>query len=93
MSVNYVEQKDKHYTRRVSQVGNSLSVNIPKELTKKLNIQKGDEVEVNFDEKSGEIILNKVNRSISNGIRPEVLKAMERAVTKYDQALRNLKDR
>ncbi|WP_066190334.1 AbrB/MazE/SpoVT family DNA-binding domain-containing protein [Gracilibacillus timonensis] len=83
---------EKHYTRRVSQVGNSLSVNIPKDLAMKLKMNKGDEVEVIYDEEKDGLIIKKRNR-LPDGIRPEVLGAMNRAISKYDKALRNLKDR
>lgn len=90
MSVKMME--DKHYTRRIGQVGSSLSVNIPKELVKKLDLNKGDEIEVVHDDEREELIIKKVNR-LPEGVRPEVLGAMNRAITKYDKALRNLKDR
>lgn len=93
MSVEMLEKKEKRYTRRINQVGNSLSVGIPKDITKALQMNKGDEIEVSFDEERGEIVMKKVNRSIPNGVRPEVLQAMNRAIGKYDNALRNLRDR
>lgn len=91
MSVNLM--KEKRYTRRINQVGNSLSVGIPKNVTKALEINKGDEIEVCFDEERGEIIMKKVNRSVPSGVRPEILQAMNRAIGKYDKALRNLRNR
>ncbi|GAE95471.1 prevent host death protein [Gracilibacillus boraciitolerans JCM 21714] len=90
MSVGMLEEK--RYTRRVSQVGNSLSVNIPKDLAIKLKMNKGDEIEVIYDEEKDGLVMKRVNR-LPEGIRPEVLGAMNRAISKYDKALRNLKDR
>ncbi|WP_010529298.1 AbrB/MazE/SpoVT family DNA-binding domain-containing protein [Lentibacillus jeotgali] len=90
MSVEMMEEK--RYRRRVSQVGNSLSVNIPKDLANKLKMNKGDEIEIIYDEKKEGLTITKANR-LPEGIRPEVLGAMNRAITKYDKALRNLKDR
>lgn len=90
MSVDVMEQR---YTRKVSQVGSSLSVSIPKDFTSAMEINKGDEIEVHFDKERGEIIMKKVNRSIPNGVRPEVLSAMNRAIGKYDNALRSLRER
>lgn len=49
--------------------------------------------EVNYDEERNESVMKKVKNAIPYGIRPEVLEAMNRAITKYDQALQNLKDR
>ncbi|WP_102336354.1 AbrB/MazE/SpoVT family DNA-binding domain-containing protein [Salimicrobium jeotgali] len=86
------EMKKKNYTRKVSQVGNSLSFNLPKELTDLLEITKGEELQITYNEEEGGIVVKKANR-VPEGIRPEMLKAMNRAVGKYDQALRNLKDR
>lgn len=91
MSVKVMQEK--RYTRRINQVGNSLSVGIPKDVTKAMNINKGDEIEVIFDEERDEIIMKKVNRAIPAGVRPEVLQAMNRAISKYDNALRNLRNR
>ncbi|SIS99668.1 AbrB/MazE/SpoVT family DNA-binding domain-containing protein [Salimicrobium salexigens] len=90
MSVKKIDKKN--YTRKVSQVGNSLSFNLPKELTDLLEITKGEELQITYNEDEGEIVVKKTNW-VPEGIRPEMLKAMNRAVGKYDQALRNLKDR
>ncbi|RAK19889.1 putative addiction module antidote [Anoxybacillus vitaminiphilus] len=83
---------EKTYTRRISQVGNSLSVNLPKDLATMLNLNRGDEIEISYNEERGEIVMKRANR-IPKGVRPEVLMAMNRAISKYDEALRNLKDR
>ncbi|KIL46715.1 hypothetical protein KP77_28420 [Jeotgalibacillus alimentarius] len=58
-----------------------------------MQMGKGDEIEIYYDQERGEIVMKKVNRSVPDGIRPEVLKSMNRAITKYDEALRNLRDR
>lgn len=83
-----IEQKV--YRRKVNQVGHSLSVNTPKELAKLLEIQKGEELQIKYEE--GGIMINKAKR-VPEGVRPEILKAMNRSVMKYDKALRNLKER
>ncbi|BAD76130.1 hypothetical protein GK1845 [Geobacillus kaustophilus HTA426] len=77
---------------RISQVGNSLSVSIPKDLATMLNLNKGDEIEIYYDKERGEIVMKRANR-IPKGVRPEVVMAMNRAISKYDEALRNLKYR
>ncbi|MBA2176849.1 AbrB/MazE/SpoVT family DNA-binding domain-containing protein [Halobacillus locisalis] len=93
MSVNTLDKNhEKTYTRKVSQVGNSLSFNIPKDLVDLLNITKGEELQITYNQEEGGIMVKKANR-VPEGIRPEMLKAMNRAVGKYDEALRNLKDR
>ncbi|CCQ96638.1 Addiction module antidote [[Clostridium] ultunense Esp] len=83
---------EKAYTRRIGQVGNSLSVNIPKDLASLLNLNKGDEIEILYNEKRGEIVIKRTNR-IPKEVRPEVLMAMNRAISKYNEALQNLKER
>ncbi|WP_425331182.1 AbrB/MazE/SpoVT family DNA-binding domain-containing protein [Jeotgalibacillus proteolyticus] len=93
MSVNAMMGREKRHTRRLSQVGNSLSTVIPKEIVVEMQMNKGDEMEIFYDEERGEIVMRKANRSIPKGIRPDVLKAMNRTITKYDNALRNLRDR
>lgn len=85
-------KNDKTYTRRISQVGNSLSVSIPKDLATMLNLNKGDEIEIYYDKERGEIVMKRANR-IPKEVRPEVVMAMNRAISKYDEALRNLKYR
>lgn len=88
------ERKTEHYTRRVNQVGNSLSVGIPKELAVELKIIKGDEIVVTVGKERGEIIMKKVNHSKQQpNIRPEVIQAMQRVKKQYGEALHNLRDR
>ncbi|WP_084687398.1 AbrB/MazE/SpoVT family DNA-binding domain-containing protein [Marinococcus halotolerans] len=86
-------QAEKRYTRRLNQSGNSLSVGIPKAIADQLELAKGDELNVYYNEETGEIIMKKANRSLPEGVRPDVLQAMNRAVDKYDDALRNLKNK
>lgn len=86
-------QAEKRYTRRLNQSGNSLSAGIPKAIADRLELAKGDEIIVHYNEESGEIVMKKANRALPEGVRPDVLQAMNRAVEKYDNALRNLKDR
>lgn len=87
------DRRNEHFIRRVNQVGNSLSVGIPKDIAKEFDIIKGDEVFVSADIERGEIILKKVVQSENPNIRPEVIEAMKRVKTQYGKALLNLKDR
>lgn len=87
------ERRKEHYTRRVNQVGNSLSVGIPKELALELDILKGDEMVVTEGRERGEIIMKKVNYSEQPTVRPEVIQAMQRVKNQYGKALLNLRDR
>ncbi|WP_257347272.1 AbrB/MazE/SpoVT family DNA-binding domain-containing protein [Pseudalkalibacillus decolorationis] len=80
------ERKNSTYTRRVSQVGNSLSVGIPKELALKFDILKGDEVIVTEGSERGEIVLKKINHTGQPNIRPEVIEAMKSVKNQYGKA-------
>nr|WP_275899649.1 AbrB/MazE/SpoVT family DNA-binding domain-containing protein [Bacillus piscicola] len=71
-----------------------MSASIPKEFANVLGMDKGDEIEVTCDEQRGEVIMKKVERNhLPKNVRPEVLAAMNKAINKYDHALRNLKHR
>lgn len=84
---------EKTYTRKVSLVGNSLVIGLPKEVTAALNISKGEDLHVRVDPENGEVIYKKADKGLPEGVRPEIVQAMNRAMNKYDDALRNLKDR
>ena len=85
--------KKVRYTRKVGKQGGSLSVGIPAELTRKLNLSKGDEVEMAMNKDDGEIVIRKKKRELPDGIGGEFLDSLNRMLNKYDNALRNLKDR
>ncbi len=51
--------KEKRYVRKIHQQGNSLSVGIPAELVEKMELKKGEEFEVMYDEEKDEIIFRK----------------------------------
>lgn len=80
----------KKHIRRVLRTGSSLGFSIPKNWVDKHNIQQGDLYEM--IEEDGKLIIQPVSKSTVQ-VRPEVLRAFDRAVDKYDQVFRNLKDR
>lgn len=91
MGVTAMEEP--RFTRKIGKQGGSLSVGIPAELTRKLNLAKGDEVEMTVAEDGGEIVIRKKKQGLPGGIDGEFLDSLNRMLDKYDNALRNLKDR
>ncbi|WP_162920204.1 AbrB/MazE/SpoVT family DNA-binding domain-containing protein [Paenisporosarcina cavernae] len=86
--------KEKRFTRKIHQTGNSLTVGIPSEISEKLNLQKGEELEAIFVEGKDEIIYRKKEISyLPKGIDKEFLTVLEGVIDDYHEALLNLKDR
>ncbi|MBU8732488.1 AbrB/MazE/SpoVT family DNA-binding domain-containing protein [Cytobacillus oceanisediminis] len=91
-----VEMLDKklNFTRKVHQQGNSLSVGIPAEIADRINLQKGEDMEVVFDEVNQEIKYRKKKKvNLPEGIDMEFLETLGGVLGDYKEALRNLKDR
>lgn len=84
--------EEQRFTRKIGKQGGSLSLGIPAELTKSMNLSKGDEVEVMLS-KDDEIIVRKKKSALPEGIDGEFLDSLNRMLGKYDNALRNLKNR
>ncbi|MBE1553229.1 AbrB/MazE/SpoVT family DNA-binding domain-containing protein [Sporosarcina limicola] len=80
------------YNRKVNQTGNSLTVSIPSEVVKQLGIQKGDDVSVIYESSANEFIVKK-RPSLPENVRPEIVSALDKVMTRYGQTLSNLKDR
>ncbi|MDQ0219231.1 AbrB/MazE/SpoVT family DNA-binding domain-containing protein [Peribacillus cavernae] len=85
-------EKEKKFIRKVNQQGNSLSVGIPKEVAECMNIGKGEELEVIFNEETNELKMKKLAK-LPEGVRPEVLEALHSVMGQYKAALKNLQDR
>lgn len=94
MSVNFMVKK-RQVMRKVNQTGNSLTVSIPKEFAETMNLKKGDDLELLFNEDRGEIIIKKLKlvEDVFGGINPRVLKSMNRVMDEYKDMFENLKDR
>lgn len=90
-----VDVMDKRFVRKVNQTGNSLSVGIPKDVADLLNMKKGDDLELVYNEERGEIVIKKleVMENLFNGINPKVLKSMNKVMGQYKDMFENLKDR
>lgn len=91
MTVTFME-KEKRYIRKINQQGNSLSVGIPKEVAELMGIDKGEDMEVIFDESTKEMKIRKVSR-LPEGVTPELLEVMEGVLRDYSEVFKNLKDR
>jgi antitoxin MazE len=91
--VEVIIMTEKKQTEKVSALGDSLVIGLPKEVITALNISKGEDLQVRVDPATGEVIYKKVAKKLPEGVRPEVAQAVNRAMHKYDDALRNLKDR
>lgn len=92
MEVKNLNRKDR-YVRKVNQTGNSLSVGIPKNLSEKLNLQKGDFLELDFNEETNSIVVKKMVDPSEMEINPRLLKSMDIVMDKYKGMFENLKDR
>lgn len=77
--------------RKIGKYGNSLGISIPKEFVKELQIQQGDVWEI--VKEGGQLLIKPVREEPSVNVRPEVLLAFDRAVERYDEAFKNLRDR
>lgn len=91
--MDVMTMEEPRFTRKIGKQGGSLSVGIPAELTRKLNLSKGDEVEMAVANDGGEIVIRKKKTALPEGIDEEFLDSLNRMLDKYDNALRNLKDR
>ncbi len=77
-------------TRKITKVGNSLGIGLPKKVLDELELKQGDELELEVQQ--GEIILKK-NERIEDYIELDFLKMAENTFKKHDQVFKNLKDR
>lgn len=91
-SITEMSAMSMNHLRKIGRMGNSMGIGIPKEEMKKINLNQGDECEVFADPEQNVIIIKPVQR-IPHTIRPEILRALEKTMQRYDEALKNLKDR
>ncbi|MFB5664105.1 AbrB/MazE/SpoVT family DNA-binding domain-containing protein [Alteribacillus sp. HJP-4] len=77
--------------RKVSRMGNSLGVGIPKSIIDTLKLKKGDEIQFNLDE-NNRIVLEKKNR-LEDRVDPELLEMLAETFEEHDDVFRNLRDR
>lgn len=89
-----MEERERRATRRISKMGNSEGVNLPKEFRELLNLTAGDDVELILDMEKNEIVVKpQKNNRVPDGVRPEVLKALSNVLDMHGDALKKLRDR
>ncbi|MDC3412873.1 AbrB/MazE/SpoVT family DNA-binding domain-containing protein [Terrihalobacillus insolitus] len=91
MSVITVNGKREY--RKVTQLGNSLAVGIPKSITEILGISKGDELEFSLNE-NNELVLrpNRKNALLEN-MDMEMIDMLYETFSENDELLKSLKDK
>ncbi|GGB62228.1 AbrB/MazE/SpoVT family DNA-binding domain-containing protein [Virgibacillus dakarensis] len=78
--------------RKITKVGNSYGITIPKEFLKEAGISYGDSVEI--EQKNGEITMRKKEEfKLPEGISPDFFEVLERNTKKHDETIRELVDR
>ena len=81
----------KQEVRKVSRMGNSLGVGIPKSIIDALQLEKGDELAFSVDN-DNQITLRK-KRNLEDRVDPELLEMISETFEEHDDVFRNLKDR
>lgn len=79
----------KRVERKVTKIGNSLGITLPKEVLDHLGIQHGDEVK--FDLQTGSVnIKKKVQLKLPKGVDEDFLEQMNDMMTEYDDTFKGL---
>ncbi|SFX30056.1 putative addiction module antidote [Thermoactinomyces sp. DSM 45891] len=76
--------------RKVSKVGSSLTVVIPREMAQRLNIRQGDMMEVSTD---GMQLHIKPTNTLPENVDPRILESLGGAFSIYEETFKNLRDR
>ncbi|MGO4532201.1 AbrB/MazE/SpoVT family DNA-binding domain-containing protein [Paenibacillus sp. 2TAF8] len=80
-------------SRKISRMGNSLGISLPKVMLDKLHVSQGDEIEF-VENNQGEIIIKKVKQlKLPENVRPEVLEAFYDVFEEDEDILNDLRDR
>lgn len=79
--------------RKISAIGNSYGVSIPKEILKKLHLKAGAHVEVNIDENEGKIIIEPVSPTKYKAIDVEFVSQVNDFIKQYRPALKALAEK
>ncbi|MEN2768901.1 AbrB/MazE/SpoVT family DNA-binding domain-containing protein [Ornithinibacillus xuwenensis] len=78
--------------RKITKIGNSYGITIPKEMLKEAGISYGDNIQI--EQKNGEIILRKKEEiKLPNGISTDFFEVLERNTNKHEETIRELVDR
>ncbi|WP_176087363.1 MULTISPECIES: AbrB/MazE/SpoVT family DNA-binding domain-containing protein [Virgibacillus] len=84
MSVVTMEKE----TRKVSKLGNSLGVGIPKSMVDALNIRRGDELE--FEVKENALVIKRKEK-LEDQLEPEFLRMIQETMEEHDELFKRLK--
>ncbi len=84
MSVVTMEKE----TRKVSRLGNSLGVGIPKSMVDALNIRRGDELE--FELKENALVIKR-KKKLEDQLEPEFLRMIQETMKEHDELFKRLK--
>jgi putative addiction module antidote len=76
--------------RKITKVGNSSGITLPKELLEKINLKTGDEVYLEL--KGNEIIIKK-KISLNQNISPDFFEILESSMDEYDSTIKALRDK
>ncbi|AUJ23821.1 AbrB/MazE/SpoVT family DNA-binding domain-containing protein [Virgibacillus dokdonensis] len=75
-------------TRKVSKLGNSLGVGIPKSMVDALNIRRGDELE--FEVKENALVIKRKEK-LEDQLEPEFLRMIQETMEEHDELFKRLK--
>jgi len=77
--------------RKICSIGNSQGLLLPKQLLEKLNINTGDEVNIELDEKSGKLVVEPLKqKTIYKSIDAEFASEVKDFIKQYKVALKAL---
>ncbi|MGY0691894.1 AbrB/MazE/SpoVT family DNA-binding domain-containing protein [Virgibacillus sp. FSP13] len=77
-------------TRKVTQMGNSLGIGLPKDIVAALNIKRGDEIE--FEVQDNRMMLSK-KTSLEDQVDVEMMKMLSETFKEHHRVFERLKDR
>ena len=80
------------FERKVTKIGNSFGITLPKALLKQLGLNHGDGVQIEAE--AGKIILRKKEQvTLPEGIDAEFMNVLNNVIDEHDKAFKGLVDR
>lgn len=76
--------------RKLTPIGNSQGVSIPKDILEKLHLKPGDTVELTLDEKKGQILIQPIISKPEELLDKEFVTQVNDFITQYKPALDEL---
>jgi antitoxin MazE len=76
--------------RKITKIGNSSGITLPKEILEKINLKNGDEV---FLELKGNEIIIKKKMALPQNISPDFFEILEGSMNEYDNTIKALRDK